>query len=76
MSSFNEKIKEILDEPVNIVATYKNGEADVHIDGNASVVLIVLDEIHNHIKKSLGDKYELVKLQSKFYKVFSMDLED
>ena len=76
MSSFNEKIKEVLDEPVNIVATYKNGEADVHIDGNASVVLIVLDEIHNHIKKSLGDKYELVKLQSKFYKVFSMDLED
>ena len=76
MDKIFDNLKDILDEPVNIVATYKNGEADVHIDGNASVVLIVLDEIHNHIKKSLGDKYELVKLQSKFYKVFSMDLED
>ena len=75
--NFNfDELKNILAEPVNIVATYKNGEADVHIDGNASVVLIVLDEIQKHIKKSLGDKYDLVKLQSKFYKVFSVDLED
>ena len=71
-----DNLKDILDEPVNIVATYKNGEADVHIDGNASVVLIVLDEIYNHIKKLLGDKYDLVKLQSKFYKLLSIDLED
>lgn len=76
MDKIFDNLKDILDEPVNIVVTYKNGEADVHIDGNASVVLIVLDEIYNHVKKSLGDKYELVKLQSKFYKVLSIDLED
>lgn len=76
MDKFFDELKDILDEPVNIVATYKNGEADVHIDGNASVILILLDEIYKYIKNSLGDDYEKAKFQSKIYKAISMGLED
>ena len=76
MTNCDKKLKKILDEPVNIVATYKNGEAKVHVDGNASVVLIVLDEINEYIKKTLGDNYEFAKIQSKIYKMLSVDVED
>lgn len=76
MASIDEKVREILEEPVSIVATYEKGEAEVHIDGNASVVLLVLDEIYERIKKTLGKNYDEIRLQSKIFKVLSMDLED
>lgn len=58
-------LMDILKGEVKIEIKYNNGDANVSVSGDASMVLFLLSKLNQNIKNSLGKNYKLALKQSK-----------